>query len=170
MSLRTHPLPVDVRAVLAPILVAIPFAACSSSGSLPITDVGEGVHVIDTPDGAAPPSCGVPAEDQPAGSVPLLLNSQVVEVAMRREYRAEMRDQGISGTTHTWVCIEEDGRVSGVAVDRTSGSLRLDRAALRIGLVMRFAAPVDGVDWASISLDFSRETGPGLGEEIRRGG
>lgn len=177
MSLRTlrlladvRAVPADVRAVLAPILIAIPFAACTSSGSLPIAEVGEGVYVVETADGTTPPSCGVPADDQPTGSVPLLLNPQVVEVALRREYRADMRNQGISGTTRTWVCIEDDGRVSGAAVDRTSGQLRLDRAALRIALVMRFAAPVDGADWASITLNFSRETGPGLGEELRRGG
>jgi len=52
-------------------------------------------------------------------------------------------------------------------LDRTD--LRLDRAALRVTLTMRFAAPVDGAGWASISLSFSRRTDPGPGEEIRRG-
>jgi len=155
----------SLQRLLAPL--ALGLAACATGSSLQLVDIGDGLYAR-SPE--VVPSCGALADDQVSGTAPLLLNSRAIELALAREYRSDMREQGISGTTRTWACIGEDGSVEAVSSDGTSGHLRLDLAARKVVIAMQFARPAEGPEWVSLSFNFSRQTGPGLGEEIRRGG
>jgi len=99
---------------------------------------------------------------QPWDVPPKLLNEREVVSRLRLEYPPLLRDAGVGGTVMVGFRIDETGRVVETRIDRPSGHESLDRAALRVADVMRFA-PAQNRDrritvWISIPVTFEVRT------------
>lgn len=93
---------------------------------------------------------------------PKLLNEREVVTRLRVEYPPLLRDAGLGGTVMVGFLIDETGRVVETRIDRSSGHGSLDRAALRVADVMRFA-PAQNRDrritvWISLPVTFEVRT------------
>ena len=120
-----------------------------------------------------------PGGDQSAGPTftpytvkPELTNMADVSRALQKYYPAELRDAGVGGTTNLWFFINEQGRVTKVAVKTSSGTPALDEAAMEVASVMQFT-PARNRDqvvkvWVDMPIVFkskepeSSATGPSL--------
>lgn len=69
---------------------------------------------------------------------PVLINRNVVQRALVREYPRELSSVGVGGIVQVWVQIDEQGAVTRALVKQTSSSAPLDAAALRVARIMRF--------------------------------
>ena len=77
--------------------------------------------------------------DSSVGSGSDFNNREEIEQAVVREYRASgMMEQGIEGTVHVWMFVNERGRVEDAIVGTSSENEALDQAALRVARVHRF--------------------------------
>lgn len=74
----------------------------------------------------------------PYDTPPHLENEAEIGRALRREYPANLRRAGIEGRVLLWLYVDESGRVIRSQVKETSGSERLDEAAMRVADSMRF--------------------------------
>lgn len=102
-----------------------------------------------------------PGDFTPMTIRPALRNAAEVARALVRHYPAPLRNAGIGGTVTVWFHIDTDGRVRGTRLDRSSGYDALDRAALQVADMMRFA-PAYNRDqrvevWVSIPITFETE-------------
>ena len=70
---------------------------------------------------------------------PRLLNAEDVNRAIAREYPRFLKEAGIGGTTVVHLFIDEEGCVADMIVKESSGDAGLDRVALRVIRVARFA-------------------------------
>lgn len=70
---------------------------------------------------------------------PRLLNTEDLIRATDYEYTRVLREARIGGTTVVHVLIDEKGCVADTIVNKSSGNAGLDRAALRVASVARFA-------------------------------
>ena len=73
-------------------------------------------------------------------TMPAILNRPHVEQALQRNYPAILRDSGIGGTVMLWLLIDETGRVTEAQIKESSGHEALDKAAMKVGEVIRFSA------------------------------
>lgn len=69
---------------------------------------------------------------------PRLINQAEVEQAMISHYPPLLRDAGIGGTTVLWFFIDENGRVAGTQLVRSSGFREMDAAAEKVAEIMEF--------------------------------
>ena len=77
---------------------------------------------------------------------------------MARDYPPELRTAGIGGRVLAYYFVDATGRVQDARVGRSSGYAELDRAAIEMGEVMRFA-PAHESDqkvgvWVSLRMVF----------------
>ena len=73
-------------------------------------------------------------------TMPAILNRPQVEQALQRNYPAILRDSGIGGTVMLWLLVDENGRVTDAQIKDSSGHEALDKAAMKVGEVIRFSA------------------------------
>lgn len=77
-------------------------------------------------------------------------------------YPVDLWDAGIEGETTLTLHVNVEGRVDSVRVERTSGSPRLDSAAVAGGRVMRFTPGRKGDKrvgaWVSVPVRFRRDS------------
>jgi protein TonB len=88
----------------------------------------------------------------------MLRNRDDVARALERSYPALLRDAGIGGTTHVWIHLDREGRVTDRRIDASSGQQSLDDVALRVVELMQFT-PARNRDqlvavWVSIPIRF----------------
>jgi TonB family protein len=113
----------------------------------------------------APPTTGVTSDHReravpftPFTVAPMLRNRDDVARALERSYPALLRDAGIGGTTHVWIHLDREGRVTDRRIDASSGQQSLDDVALRVVELMQFT-PARNRDqlvavWVSIPIRF----------------
>lgn len=92
-------------------------------------------------------------------AAPRLLNGDEVIEAIRLEYPAALRDQGVGGVVRLRLLVGRDGAPVEVRLLDTSSFPLLDQAALRVARVLRFdpARDRDGRPvevWASFPIAF----------------
>ena len=89
---------------------------------------------------------------------PSIVNRDEVVTIMEEEYPPLLRNAGVGGTVKVWFFINEEGVVSDVRVDETSGEEALDAAAVRVAQRFRFTpAQNDGKPvpvWISVPVTF----------------
>ena len=68
----------------------------------------------------------------PSPGAPVILNRDEVVNALEREYPPLLREAGIGGTVVVRFHIDENGVVEEPSVDRSSGYVALDQAAVRV--------------------------------------
>ena len=93
-------------------------------------------------------------------------NVDDVVAAMNREYPADLRSEGIGGTTVVWVFVDGRGEVEASSIAQTSGEEALDAAALRVAEVLAFdvASPSECVPfWTSLPFTFTPTQANGSG-------
>lgn len=69
---------------------------------------------------------------------PRIVNREDVVAAMLREYPPLLRDAGVQGEARVYMHIDEQGVVTAVRLDQSSGHPALDDAAIRVAGVYRF--------------------------------
>ena len=94
----------------------------------------------------------------PYTTAPDMTNRDEVGRALMREYPSLLRDAGIGGIIEVWFFINENGRVQGTQVNRSSGHAQLDQAALRVADIARFTPAMNRDQivpvWVSIPITF----------------
>ncbi len=140
-----------VRRALAPAVVgavAVIAAVCARDPSSPGNPIDGRVVVPD----------GEPTI-QPYTVRPRILNGDEVAQALKDNYPPLLRDAGIGGTAEVWFYIDDQGQVTRVQINRSSGYEALDRAALSLAEVFRFSPalnhdePVDV--WVTVPITFT---------------
>ena len=93
-----------------------------------------------------PPPPDEPATDLSAAPTftpytvgPEILNRAEVQRAMLRQYPPMLRDVGIEGTVEVYFYIDENGTVQQTRINKSSGHIALDEAALAVSDVFRFS-------------------------------
>ncbi len=115
-------------------------------------DVDEGDRPAATGDATERPSF------LPYDTPPRLENVGDVMQALRDQYPAALKAEGVGGTVELWLRIDREGQVAARQVKTTSGVEALDAAALSVAEVMRFdpasheGRPTDV--WVSQQLTF----------------
>ena len=71
--------------------------------------------------------------------LPQMLNKAQVQHALVANYPRILRDSGIGGRVMLWLLIDENGRVVDTEVKESSGHDALDKAAMKVGEVIRFS-------------------------------
>ncbi len=101
-------------------------------------------------------------EFTPFTQAPQLLNPEEVRRALADAYPDDLRDEGVTGATMLWLYVTTEGRVSDLRVDRSSGSTALDRAAMSVADVMRYAPALNRDQpvavWVEVPLSFIPES------------
>jgi len=75
----------------------------------------------------------------PMTKKPELVNPGEVVEALRAAYPGALRDAGVSGTTHVWLFVDEQGAVKRTQLERSSGFPAIDEAALNVASQMKFS-------------------------------
>lgn len=93
---------------------------------------------------------------------PRLMNADEVRRALERLYPPTLRDAGIGGTLTVWFYVDEEGRAVRTQLHEPSDYAALDRAALQVADVMRFA-PAWNRDrkvavWVAVPIRFTART------------
>ena len=105
---------------------------------------------------ASPPA--VHPRFTPMSVRPQLINAEVVQQALMREYPTLLREAGIGGAPVIWIHIDELGGVDAVRVYETSGYEALDRAAMDVARVMQFSPALNRDQrvpvWVQIPIRF----------------
>jgi TonB family protein len=94
---------------------------------------------------------------------PRILNAEEISAALRAAYPPMLRDAGIGGTVEVWFFVDEQGRVTKLQLNRTSGYDQLDAAAMKVASVMELS-PAENRDqrvpaWVTIPITFSSNGG-----------
>ena len=71
--------------------------------------------------------------------IPKMLNTRQVQHALENNYPAILRDSGVGGRVVLWLLIDENGRVADAEVKEGSGHEMFDKAAVKVGEMMRFS-------------------------------
>jgi len=94
----------------------------------------------------------------PFTRAPQLLNPEEVRRALADAYPDDLGDEGVTGETMLWLYVTTEGRVSDLRVDRSSASTALDRAAMSVADVMRYAPALNEDEpvavWVKMPLSF----------------
>jgi periplasmic protein TonB len=94
----------------------------------------------------------------PFTEAPSIRNRGDVLEAMVEAYPPELHEMGVGGTAYLYFCVDNDGRVMNVLLDKSSGNPALDEAALEVADIYRFtSAKKQGVDvpvWVSFPVTF----------------
>jgi TonB family protein len=95
----------------------------------------------------------------PMTTRPGLVNVDAVKTALSDYYPALLRDAGIGGTAIVWLYIDESGRPQKLKINKSSGRIELDRAALRVAGLMQFS-PAENMGkivpvWIQVPITFS---------------
>jgi TonB family protein len=130
-----------------------------------------GSMVSDTPPPARPR-----VEDGPTFTPmtvrPELRNARDVQQALIASYPPLLRDAGIGGTPVVWFFIDEEGRVAGTRLSRTSGYPALDEAALNVAAVMEFSPALNRDRrvpvWVEIPIVFTARTEADVPQGLQR--
>lgn len=89
---------------------------------------------------------------------PSIQNRREVIAAMEAEYPPLLRQAGIGGTVRMYFFIDEEGRVQDMRIDKSSGHVPLDDAALRVADVYRFSPALNRDQkvpvWVSFPITF----------------
>jgi protein TonB len=75
---------------------------------------------------------------------PAILNREEVVRAMNSEYPPLLREAGIGGRTTVYFHIDEEGVLTDVRLDESSGHPALDNAALAVAQRFRFSPALNG--------------------------
>lgn len=86
--------------------------------------------------------------------MPRLLNPEDVDRAIAREYPRVQKGAGIGGTTVVRLFVDEEGCVRHMIVKESSGNEGLDRAALRVLGVARFAPAINRDEKVGVWIEF----------------
>jgi TonB family protein len=90
---------------------------------------------------------------------PDIRNRAEIGRALEREYPPLLRDAGIGGTVDVWFFIDEEGIVQRTMIDKTSGHLALDDAALEVARAIQFTPALNRDKrvpvWISLPITFT---------------
>jgi protein TonB len=106
----------------------------------------------------SPTAAAGPRPFTPFSVAPRLINQPEVERVLLREYPPTLRDARVGGQALVWFLIDEEGRVQRTRLNRSSGHVQLDEAALRVAGVMRFTPAMNRDQrvavWVSMPVTF----------------
>ena len=149
----------SMRVVLA---VALVGAACSVDAPADPMQADPADAVVEVPAPAkAEPMFTAQEIPQPTKytQAPSIVNRDEIVTAMEDEYPPALRDAGVGGTVKIWFFITEDGSLSDLRVDESSGHEALDAAAIRVAQRFRFSPASDeGTPvpvWISVPVTFA---------------
>lgn len=101
----------------------------------------------------------VDAEATPYSVAPVLSNADEVIEALDLHYPAHLREMTIGGTVQIYAYVLEDGSVSDVRIDESSGNQAIDDAALQVSFVLEYEpATRDGEPvpvWIKVPITFT---------------
>jgi protein TonB len=90
---------------------------------------------------------------------PDIKNRREVAEALAGAYPPDLKEAGIGGTAQVWFLIDGNGVVRKTQIDKSSGHLRLDEAALRVARVVEFTPALNEGEavpaWISLPITFT---------------
>jgi len=166
---RWTPLRVAAAAILAPAAFLVACDVPSPTVELDIEARIGAQEYVDKADVPPPPSPSG-SGDVSAGPTftpytqrPEILNRKAVVAALQTEYRQDLREAGLQGTTNVWFFIDKEGRVSETRIQQSSGHPELDQAALRVAAAMRFSPARNREEpvpvWVAFPITFQMRDG-----------
>lgn len=85
---------------------------------------------------------------------PSITNRSEVVAAMNEFYPADLRDMGIGGTIRVYLFVTEEGVVSDVRIDESSGNNKLDDGALEVAKRFEFSPALNGDEPVAVWIAF----------------
>jgi len=85
---------------------------------------------------------------------PSITNRSEVVTAMNEFYPADLRDMGIGGTIRVYLFVTEEGVVSDVRIDESSGNAKLDDGALEVAKRFEFTPALNGDEPVAVWIAF----------------
>lgn len=79
-----------------------------------------------------------PGESSSGDALPRLINRELLERLVERQYPPVLRGAGIGGDVVVWLSLDSEGAVQEVLVKESSGYPGLDEVAVRISRRLRF--------------------------------
>jgi TonB family protein len=132
------------------------------------------------------PSPRTATEPEPTGSLPdggrvftpftqapRVLNGDRIVEALRSQYPPLLADAGVTGTAEVFMFVDTTGAVQDVRINRSSGHMALDDAALKVAGLFRFD-PARHQDqkveaWVSFPIPFGPAANPASQQDLEAG-
>ena len=90
---------------------------------------------------------------------PEIINREELIIAMVENYPPLLRQAGIGGVVRVFFFIDDEGRVKATQLDRSSGFVELDEAALAVAGLYRFRPALNRDQrvpvWVSFPIEFA---------------
>lgn len=155
-SSKWTPLRASLFVLLA---LAVGVQACGLESPVRSGVGGDEAVRVDVPLATADRVTVVDPSVTPFTVAPVLSNEQEVIDALDLHYPANLREMQIGGTVQMYAYVLEDGTVSDVRIDESSGNQAIDDAAIQVSMVLEYTpATLDGQPvpvWINVPITFT---------------